>query len=60
MAQKREIASADPGAKAHASLEWLELMAYANGCCLLHTEETVTVVLAAASDPETGDPAAVH
>jgi hypothetical protein len=57
MVQKRDMAPVDPGAPAHADLQWLELLAYAHGCCLLHDEETV--VLALASDPDC-DPAALH
>ena len=33
MAQKRDMAPIDPGAPAHADLQWLEFMAYSQGCC---------------------------
>lgn len=39
MVQKREIAPVDPGAPARADLQWLELLAYAHGCCLNRSEE---------------------
>ena len=55
MAQKREVAPAEAGAPA--DLEWLELLAYTHGCCVLHAEDTVAVE--AVSDPDE-DPAVLH
>ena len=57
MVQKRDMAPVDPGAPAHADLQWLELLAYTHGCCLLHAEETVIVALASEAD---SDPPALH
>lgn len=58
MVQKREMAPVDPGAPAHADLQWLELLAYAHGCCLLHAEEAVTAAVEPEVDPPA--PAALH
>ena len=39
MVQKRDMAPVDPGAPAHADLQWMELLAYTHGCCLDHSED---------------------
>jgi hypothetical protein len=49
MVQKRDMAPVDPGAPAHADLQWMELLAYAHGCCLDHSEDAV---VKAEPDPE--------
>lgn len=41
MAQKRDVTSVDKGAPAPANLQWMELLAYAHGCCLDHSEDAV-------------------
>jgi hypothetical protein len=60
MVQKREMAPVDPGAPAHADLQWLELLAYAHGCCLLHAEEVVAVTAAVGPEVDPPAPAALH
>ncbi len=59
MVQKRDMAPVDPGAPAHANLQWLELLAYTQGCCLLHADE-VAAAVAAAPDADPTAPPALH
>ncbi len=60
MVQKRDTAPVDPGAPAHADLQWLELLAYTHGCCLLHADEVVAVVVVSGSDADPQAPPILH
>jgi hypothetical protein len=60
MAQKRDLAPADPGARAPVDLQWLELMAYTQGCCLLHGEEAAVEAAADLEAPGAEDASPLH
>lgn len=60
MVQKRELAPVDPGATAGADLQWMELLAYAHGCCLDHSEDAVAKAAPDLEGPSSGDGAVLH
>ena len=60
MVQKREMAPVDPRAPAHADLQWMELLAYAHGCCLDHSEDAVDKAAPDLEAPLAGDAGVVH
>ncbi len=60
MVQKREMAPVDPGAPAGADLQWMELLAYAHGCCLNRSEEAAAEAAPDLEAPLAGDGAVLH
>jgi hypothetical protein len=60
MVQKRETAPVDPGAPAGADLQWMELLAYAHGCCLDHSADVVVEAAPDLEAPLAADGAVLH